>query len=311
MKIHKGFDDLPGFRNAIVTSGTFDGVHKGHITLLDRIKKLSEEKSGETILMTYWPHPRIVLNQEPEKLKLLTTLDERIEILEGLGIDHLIVVPFTVDFSQTTSQKFIEEILVDTLKTQTLVIGFNHHFGKNREGSFEQLKANSGAYGFEVFEISKQEVDHIAISSTKIREALESQRVKEANNYLGRPYSFSGHVVRGMSVGKELGFPTANIENHDQGKLIPSNGAYTVRVCLGQEKWDGMMNIGVRPTFEGDRRVIEVNIFDFEKDIYGQNLKVELIDFLRKEKKFENKEALKNQLAQDKKQAINVLNSSL
>ena len=226
MKIHRGLENLPRFKNAIVTSGTFDGVHLGHQRLLKKIKSLCTDFDGESILLTYWPHPRIILNRDKENLKLLTTLDEKIELLAENGIDHLIVVPFTQDFSETSSQAFIEEVLVKKLETKVLVIGYNHRFGKNREGSFEELKNNSSRFGFQVNEITKEEVDHIAVSSTKIRKFLSERMVTEAFSLLGRHYFFAGHVARGRSIGQEIGFPTANIENHDSYKLIPAKGVY-------------------------------------------------------------------------------------
>lgn len=311
MKIHKGINELPKFRNAFVTSGTFDGVHQGHKRLLDKIVKLSAEKRGESILLTYWPHPRVVLDKDKDGLKLLTTLDEKIELLSEIGIDHLIVVPFTKEFSENSSQQFIEDVLVEKLCTKVLVIGYNHRFGKNRAGSFSELKKNSHQFGFEVLEIPKEEVDHIAVSSTKIRDALSSGRIREANTLLGRSYFFSGHVIRGRAIGKGIGFPTANIENSDLHKLIPPEGVYAIRVKIGNEKYEAMMNIGHRPTFGETGLQIEVNIFDFERDIYGQNLSIYVEEYMRKEAKFKNAEELQQQLEMDKKQAIKILNSSL
>ncbi len=311
MKIHKGLDHLPEFKNAVVTSGTFDGVHLGHGKLLEKIRFLSEENAGETVLMTFWPHPRIVLDKNKENLRLLTSMDEKIELLSLAGIDHLIVVPFTKEFSETSSQEFIEDILVKKLNTKVLVIGYNHRFGHNRAGSFEELKKNSGQLGFKVHEISKEEVDSIAVSSTKIRNFLAGKNIREANALLGRPYFFSGHVVRGRAIGKGMGFPTANIENNEPHKLMPGEGVYAVRLRHDGSDYGGMMNIGHRPTFEDSGLKIEVHVFDFSKEIYGEKVEVSVLDFIREEQKFKNAEELKQQLEKDKKQAINVLNSSL
>ncbi len=310
MDIHRGLNDLPEFREAIVTSGTFDGVHLGHKKLLSRIKELCQSSGGETILLTFWPHPRMVLNKNRESLHLLTTLEERIELLNDEGIDHLVIVPFTKEFSETGSIDFIERILVKNLKTKTLVIGYNHRFGKNREGSFEELKEHSSQFGFEVHEISKEEVDHIAVSSTKIRNALLGSKIKEANSLLGRPYSFSGHVSRGRSIGKEIGFPTANIDGFGDHKLVPGSGVYAVEVIHEGIRYQGMMNIGHRPTFEDEGLKVEVHIFEFQKDIYGEKLKIEVIDHLREEQKFNDLGELKSQLEIDRNQAIKILNSS-
>lgn len=309
MKIYHGIDDFTPLQYAVVTSGTFDGVHVGHQKIFSRLREIASRNFGETVVITYWPHPRLVLHPEDDSLKLLNTFEEKAELLKDQGIQHLIRIPFTKEFSQLTSGQFIQQVLVETIGTRKLVIGYDHHFGKNREGSFEQLKLNAHRYGFEVEEIPRQEVDHVAVSSTKIRKALGEGDIDTANHFLGQPYRITGMVVTGDKIGKTLGYPTANIEIDTKYKLIPADGIYAVTVTHGHHRYGGMLYIGYRPTLEGTRRNIEVNIFDFDEDIYGEILTVHFHKLLRGDQKFEGLEEMKVQLQKDKEYALKVLRS--
>jgi riboflavin kinase / FMN adenylyltransferase len=307
LKIYHNLDDFSPLPYAVVTSGTFDGVHLGHQKILDRLKEVAAKHGGETVVITFWPHPRLVLNPTETKLKLLNTFEERIELLKEQGIQHLLRIPFTKEFSNISSADFIHTILVTKIGTKKLVIGYDHHFGKNREGSFDQLRLNGPLFGFDVEEIPKQEVDNIGISSTKIRTALESGDVTTAKSLLGRPFSITGRVVQGEKLGRMLGFPTANLDLDSHYKLIPAEGIYAVTVSHESKLYKGMLYIGQRPTVGGVHQTIEVNIFDFSKDIYGETLQVQFIDSIRKDIKFNDLEALKKQLALDKEVALSQL----
>ncbi len=306
----KLIDDLSNFEApayAVVTSGTFDGVHVGHQKILREIVQVAKAHHGKSAVLTFWPHPRFVLKKDQDALRLLTTFEEKAILLEKTGIDYLIKIPFTKQFSELSSEEFIQSILVDKLNTKKLVIGYDHRFGKNREGGFDYLMEHSGQYGFETEEISRQDVDHIGVSSTAIREALSSGEIKSANDLLGRNYCLSGFVMEGDRIGRSIGFPTANIDVPESYKLIPADGSYAVYVSWNGSKYFGMLNIGLRPTVSGQERRIEVNIFDFEEDIYNERLTIEFVDRLRKEQKFENIEALKAQLSNDKENARKIL----
>lgn len=311
MRIFRGLDNLEKIRNAVVTQGTFDGVHLAHKIILSKVKQLAKNKNGESVVMTFEPHPRMVLKPNTHDLKLLTTLDEKIELLQKEGIQNLIVIPFTIEFSQIQSQAFIKQILVDKIGTKTLVIGYDHRFGKNREGSFEHLKNYNNDYGFEVEEVSEQLVDEIAVSSTKIRKALNEGKITIAAKYLGRNYSIKGIVVKGRQLGRTIGYPTANLIVDSENKLIPSDGVYAVKVIVNSNTFGGMLNIGNNPTVEGKGRSIEVNIFDFSEDIYNQSISIIFVNKLREEEKFNGLDALKTQLEKDKLLAIEVIQNSL
>lgn len=307
MKIYHGLDDFVRLKYAVVTSGTFDGVHLGHQKILQRLNEVSSRNGGETVVITFWPHPRLVLHPEEDSLKLLNTFEEKAELLKAEGIQHLIRIPFTKEFSQYTSKDFIREILVETIGTRKLVIGYDHRFGHNREGSFEQLKENAPRYGFEVEEIPQQDVDHIGVSSTRIRKALAEGDIETATHFLGRPYCISGRVIMGDKLGRLLGFPTANIEIDTKFKLIPADGIYAVTVQHGHDDYKAMMYIGNRPTLNGTKRNIEVNIFDFDKEIYGDALVIRFHKLIRADSKFQDLEDLKTQLRHDKADALKIL----
>ncbi len=307
MKIYHQLADFHPPQYSVVTSGTFDGVHLGHQKILGRLKELAARKQGETVLLTYWPHPRLILQPEDNSLRLLTTLTEKVKLLEELGVDHLIILPFTKELSQMSSEEFIREILVEKVQTKTLVIGYDHKFGKNREGSFEYLKSHSHLFGFDMEEISRQDVDDLAVSSTKIRTALAQGDISTASKYLGRPYFLSGQVVKGQQIGRSIGFPTANIQVVDKYKLLPRDGAYAVYAEVGAIRYKAILNIGDRPTVDGKKKTIEAHLIDFDGDVYGQELSIHFQEFLREEERFENLDALKNQLVIDRERAIFIL----
>lgn len=307
MKIYHGIEDFVRLNHAVVTSGTFDGVHLGHQKILSRLREIAQKENGETVVLTFWPHPRLVLHPEDTSLKLLNTFEEKADLLKAQGIEHLLRIPFTKEFSQLTSEEFIFKILVQTIGTKKLVIGYDHHFGKNREGSFEQLKLDGPKYGFQVEEIPRQDVDHIGVSSTRIRKALEEGDIETANHFLGHPYSITGRVVIGDRLGRELGYPTANIEIENKNKLVPDDGIYAVTVLHGQKVYKGMLYIGIRPTINGSKRNIEVNIFDFSSDVYGESLTVSFHHRIRGDEKFNGLEELKQQLHRDKHDALQAL----
>ncbi|MCP9767634.1 bifunctional riboflavin kinase/FAD synthetase [Lacihabitans sp. LS3-19] len=299
MKIYNKLSDFKAKGNAIVTTGTFDGVHIGHQLIIKRLIEKAKEMGGESVLLTFWPHPRLIISPNENNLKLLTTIDEKTAILETLDIDHFIVLPFSREFSELSSEKYISEILLDGLGTKAMVIGYDHRFGKNREGGIDYLKKHAERFKIEIEEISRQEIENITISSTKIRNAILDGNIVVANELLGRPYSFSGPVVKGRQLGRTIGFPTANIQIQKKYKLIPKNGVYATFVYLRGQKYSGIMNIGNRPTVEGHGRSQEVHIFDFSDDIYGETVKIEILDFIREEIKFENVDKLVEQIELD------------
>ena len=309
MKIYYSLEDFSKLSNAVVTSGTFDGVHIGHQKIINRLKEIAGKSKGETVVITFWPHPRLILKPEDDTLRLLNTFEEKAELLKLQGIQHLLRIPFTKEFSHISSQSFIKDILVETIGTKTLVIGYDHRFGNNREGSFEQLQINGPTYGFEVQEIERQDIDHVGVSSSKIRKALEGGDIDTANHFLGRPYSLTGEVVKGDKLGRVLGYPTANIDLDSRHKLIPSDGIYAVTAKYESEIYQGMLYIGNRPTVNGTKRVIEVNLFQFSKEIYGETLTVYFHALIRLDTKFPDLEALKNRLHQDKMEAEILLKS--
>ena len=307
LKVYHSIEEFRRVDGAVVTTGTFDGVHIGHRKIINRLNEIASKINGESVLLTFFPHPRMVLFPEDHGLELITTMDEKIKLLEEAGIDNLIIHPFTREFSRTTSLDFIREILVEKIGTDVLVIGYDHHFGKNREGSFEHLRESGPLYGFQVEEISVQDVDDVAVSSTKVRKALLDGDVATAAKYLAHPFQLSGEVIHGDKLGREIGFPTANLRIKDETKIIPANGVYAVCVYVDENKFNGMLNIGMRPTVNGEIKRVEVNIFDFDEEVYGSSITLQLVDRIRDEQKFENIEMLKQRLAIDKKLAEDLL----
>ncbi len=304
MKVYRDINEFVNRGNAVVTTGTFDGVHFGHQKIISRLKEVAQQVNGETVIITFFPHPRLVLFPEDNDLKLINTLDEKIELLTNAGIDHLIIIPFTKEFSRLSSLEFIQQILAHKIGTKRLVIGYDHHFGKNREGSFEHLKAYAPEYGFQVEEIPEQDINDVAVSSTKIRNAILKGDVETANTYLGYAFNLSGVVAKGDQIGRTIGYPTANIKVPEQYKLIPGDGIYASQIFIGEKTYEGMLYIGNRPTVNGLSKVIEVNIFDFEADIYEQTIKVNFLKYIRGDKKLNGLEELKMALSQDKKTCL-------
>ena len=290
----------------VITIGTFDGIHIGHQKILKRVIKLAKKQDYEPVVLTLFPHPRMVL-QKDNSIKLLNTIDERIELLKSFGIKDVIVKEFTKKFANLSAQDYVKKILVDDLNTKQIVIGYDHHFGKNRSANIIDLKEFAQLYDFKVEEISAQDIEDVTVSSTKIRNALDAGKVDLANSYLGYNFYITGKVVKGKGLGRTIDYPTANIYIKESYKLIPSDGVYVVKSIIDNKTIFGMMNIGTNPTVNGKTRSIEVHFFDFNFDIYNTELKVEFLKRLRNEQKFENLEALKNQLKKDKKAALDYI----
>ena len=303
MRIFKGYEQITSIPNAVLTIGTFDGVHIGHQKILQQLNQEALKIGGESVLFTFYPHPRMVLFPDNHGLKLIQTQEEKLDKLKRIGLQNLIVQPFTSDFSNLTASEFVRDFLVQKLKVKKLVIGHDHQFGKNREGTLEFLKSISKIYDFEVIEIPAQEIDEVNISSTRIRKAIESGNIEIANTYLGEEFELNGTVVKANQLGRTIGYPTANILLDNDIKIIPKNGVYTVDVIIPNHgELKGMMNIGIRPTIKDNLSIaIEVHILDFNETIYDSKIKVKLISRLRDEKKFNSIDELKKQLQEDEK----------
>lgn len=309
MNIHYGVERITPLRHGVVTSGTFDGVHVGHQKILHRLQEITKQTpDAESIVITFWPHPRFILYPEQTDLKLLNSIEEKIERLRDYHIDHFVIMKFSQEFAQWSSTKFIQDILLDKLNTKQLVIGYDHRFGRNREGSFDYLKNNEGKYGFTVEEIPRHDLENAGISSTKIRYALKKGNIKTANLYLGTNYQITGTVVRGKKIGREIGYPTANLKPIHDFKIVPAEGVYAVYVFCEDRLRKGMLYIGNRNTLgENLERSIEVNIFDFNQDIYHEDITIYFVDRIRDNCKFENLLELKHQLSLDQRKALQVL----
>lgn len=309
----KLYTDLEQFNanNPVVTIGTFDGVHLGHQKVISRLQEFAKLHNGETVIFTFHTHPRLVTSPNEDNLRLLTTLSEKIKLFEKYGIDHLIIYTFDKSFSELLYSEFVEKILVEKLRTHCLVVGYDHKFGKNREGGFNYLKNCADKFGFKIEQLDALLVEEDSVSSTLIRNALQNGKIEKANQYLGYNFTLHGTVVEGKQLGRKLGFPTANIEASDKHKIIPGYGVYAVKVELSNVIYNGMLNIGTRPTFNknADNRSIEVNIFDFEENVYGKEITLEFIKKIRDEQKFSNIEMLVNQLVKDKISALSILKS--
>mgnify|MGYP006073614067 FL=1 len=309
MKVIQSIAAFNSSEKTIVTIGTFDGIHIGHQKILKNLIRTANNEGKKSVLLTFFPHPRMVLQKE-NKILLLNTIKEKSGLLEKMGLDYLIIHPFSRDFSRLTALDFVRDILVNKLNTSRLIIGYDHHFGKNREGNIHQLKEYSLLYDFKVEEIPAQDIDDVSVSSTKIRTALKDGNLKTANNYLGYHYMLNGTVVSGKKLGGTIGFPTANIEIKEPYKLIPKTGVYIIRTYINTILYTGMMNIGFNPTVLGKHQTIEAHLFDFNEDLYGKEITIEFIYFLREEHKFESVEELVVQLNIDKENAISYLSNN-
>ncbi|WP_440120232.1 bifunctional riboflavin kinase/FAD synthetase [Tenacibaculum sp. Ill] len=305
--IHSIFDLTPS-QKTMVTIGTFDGVHIGHQKIIEKLVSEAKASNKKSVLLTFFPHPRMVL-QKDVSIKLINTIDERAQHLEKLGLDYLIIHPFSREFSRLTALDFVRDILVNQLNISKLIIGYDHHFGKNREGNIEQLTEYSHLYDFTVEEIPAQDIDEVSVSSTKIRKALANGHLKTANNYLGYNFSLTGKVVNGKQLGGKIGFPTANIDIPEDYKLIPKTGVYIVKSTIDNTTVYGMMNIGNRPTVDGEHQTIEVHYFNFNQNLYGKELTIELLYYLRDEQKFDSVSGLISQLKKDKQNSMLFLKS--
>jgi len=307
MRVFRDINKLPNFKNAVLTIGTYDGVHKGHQMLIKRINDIAKSVDGESVIITFHPHPRSVVNNK--RVRLISPLTEKIALLEQYNVDNVVIVPFTRSFSEQSPTQYIENFLFANFQPHTIVIGYDHRFGKNRKGDIHLMKQFSESLQFNLEQISKQVLENISISSTKIRNALlEGGDVKIARDLLGHPFSIQGIVVKGRQLGSQIGFPTANIEVQEEDKLIAQNGVYAITALVGDKNIYGMLNIGVRPTLDdGEHKTNVVKLFDFNEDIYGEKIKLDLIERVREEKKFENLNQLVEQLHKDKLQVQKIL----
>jgi riboflavin kinase/FMN adenylyltransferase len=306
MQVHRQIEGLNAFRKAVVTIGTFDGVHTGHQKIIDQLKQEAKKINGESVLITFDPHPRKVL--DPGKpLKLINTLDEKIELLKKQGLDHLVIVPFTLQFASLSAEEYIQDFLFNRFHPHTVIIGYDHRFGHDRKGDYHMMEDFAEKLAFQLKEIPEHIVDSIIVSSTKIRDAIRLGDVQIANDLLGYEFFFQGTIIQGNKLGRKLGFPTANLQINDRDKLIPGHGVYAVTAALDQREFQGMMNIGIRPTLNDGLFMIEVNLFDFDEEVYGQELKVHVRKFMRPEIKSNGLDALKEQITRDKLDVLTVL----
>ncbi|MEJ2881244.1 bifunctional riboflavin kinase/FAD synthetase [Pedobacter sp. GR22-6] len=311
MKIYHHFSEFKKLDKAVATIGTFDGVHFGHQKIIRRLCERASATGGESVILTFFPHPRLIIDPENQDLKMINTITEKAKILEELGVDHLIITPFTRDFSNLSAEEYIRDILVGTIGIKHLIVGYDHRFGKDRKGGLKELEELSAVYDYRIEEIPEQDINDVAVSSTKIRTALLNGEVALAAEYLGYHFSISGRVIKGDKIGRTIGYPTANLFVEETYKLIPSDGIYAVRVAMQEGEFKGMAYIGQRPTINGMTRNIEVNIFDFNKEIYGQDITMTFLEFLRHDVKFTGLEALKEQLKIDKENTLNYFKNSL
>lgn len=300
MQIHYGLDKLPSFKNAVLTIGTYDGVHFGHQQIIKRLNDIAQEIDGESILLTFDPHPRLVLHPNDDKLKLISTIDEKEELLETFGLNHLVIAEFSKDFASMEASEYVDKILIQNFHPTKIVIGYDHHFGKDRKGNIDLLRQLSTKYNYEVEEISAQTLDEIKVSSTKVRNFLLDGNIMEANKLLAHPFLIKGKVIHGDKIGRVLGFPTANIEISNPHKLIPASGVYAVKIKIQHQFYKGALSIGYRETvFDNSKLTIEVFVLDFDSDLYNQSLDIVFVDYLRPQIKYENWDLLKVQIEKD------------
>ncbi|AIM36759.1 bifunctional riboflavin kinase/FAD synthetase [Sphingobacterium sp. SG20118] len=318
MKIYRSLDDFKALDNAVVTIGTFDGVHIGHQKILTHLKECAKKINGETVLLTFYPHPRLIINPDDDSLRLINDIEEKVSRLAQLDIDHLIITPFSRDFSNQTPEEYISNVLVGKLGTKKIVIGYDHHFGKDRKGSLKDLQQYADIFDYSVEQIPEQDINDVAVSSTRIRLALITGDINTANLYLGYPFELTGTVIRGDQIGRTIGFPTANLQVHEQHKLIPAYGIYAVEVHIFDHLQNittgeyienephtvakGMGYIGTRPTVDGMNRSIEISLFDFNEDIYGKTLRVKFLHFIRHDERFDSLQEMKDQIQEDERQ---------
>lgn len=295
-------ENIPQNDGFVVTQGTFDGVHLGHQHVLKQVVSIAKTHQKPSLLITFHPHPRLVINPNDDSIKMLSSIEEKAKNILEMGIDYVLVLSFTHEISQYSPEKFVQDILVSKLNVKCMVVGYDHRFGKNRSGGFAELQEFSKKYHFEVEEIPASEIDQIAVSSTRIRKAIQSGNLKEANELLGKPYSLTGFVVEGQKLGRQLGYPTANFSIDEPHKLIPQNGVYAGYINIDNQTYKTMINIGVRPTVDGTHRTIEAHVLDFNQNLYNQKHTIFLVQFLREEIRFNGLEALKIQLQQDELQ---------
>lgn len=322
MKIYRSLEDFIPLDDAVVTIGTFDGVHIGHQKILSTLKECAKTINGETVLLTFFPHPRMILHPEDDSLKLISDIEEKVELLAKAGIDHLIITPFTRDFSNQSPEEYIREVLVTKIGTKKIVIGYDHRFAKDREGTLHDLQSHAEIYGYSVEQIPEQDINDVAVSSTKIREALIKGDIDTANSYLGYPFQLTGKVVRGNQLGRSIGYPTANLQVQEPHKLIPAYGIYAVEAAIIEPREiktgiyrphepehvaRGMGYIGTRPTVDGVSRSIEVHLFDFDSDIYGKIMRVNFLHFIRHDQWFESMQEMIDQMAIDEQQVKQLL----
>ena len=315
MKIYRNLDEVEPLDFAIVTIGTFDGVHVGHQKILNKITELAKHNTGESVLLTFYPHPRLIINPDDDSLRLINDIEEKVEQLALAGIDHLIITPFTRDFSNQTPEEYISNVLVNKIGCKKIVIGYDHHFGKDRKGTIKELIHYASIFDYTVEEIPEQDIEDVAVSSTRIRESLIKGDIDTANKYLGYPFELTGTVIRGDQIGREIGFPTANLHIHESHKLIPAYGIYAVEVEVYPRAADigtgeyfqpeperiakGMCYIGTRPTVDGMNRKIEVNLLDFNDDLYSKSVRVKFLSFIRHDQWFESLDLMKDQIKKD------------
>jgi riboflavin kinase/FMN adenylyltransferase len=308
LKIHKDINSIEKINNPILTVGTFDGVHIGHHSIINRINSIAKEKGGESVLLTFHPHPRMVLFPDDDSLKLINTVEEKLTLLESFGLNHVINIPFEKEFSRMSPVEYVRDILVNKIGIDTIVIGYDHHFGRNRQGNLSLLKELAPIYDFKVEEIPAQDIDEITVSSTKIRNAILEGKIRVANEFLGHKFMLSGTVVEGKQLGRQIGFPTANINVNDKHKIIPGDGVYAVNGTIGGKTYAGMLNIGTKPTVD-DKGItsIEVHFFDLNEDLYGKDVQVTFERKMRDEQKFSNLTSLQEQLTLDAVKAKEIL----
>jgi riboflavin kinase/FMN adenylyltransferase len=306
MQVHRSIDNLPFFSNAVITIGTFDGVHRGHRKIIDALVREAKSVNGDAIIISFHPHPRKIVNPN-EHLQLINTLDEKIELLGKTGIDHLVIVPFTEAFASLSADEYIENFLVEKFHPHTIIIGYDHHFGKNRKGNFMLLAERADQYGYRLLEIPKYLLNEVGVSSTKIRNALLQSDMDTANKLLGYSFFFEGQVIKGDQLGRKLGYPTANLQYTDSDKIHLGHGVYAAYTEVDGSNYKGMLSIGTRPTLVNSDERVEINIFDFNEDIYGKTIRVAVKKFLRSQEKYSSLDDLKKQLAMDRETSLAVL----